>query len=108
MALGAQCVMIVLVLKMQLFFADSWDLKHQVCTKINVVTNTCAFISTSCLLDAVAYGNAVYGQGTGPIWLEELGCGGSEDRIIDCSHPPLGTHNCDHIHDVGVICILRE
>ena len=56
-------------------------------------------------IDAVAYGGALYGQGTGPIWLEELACSGSEDRIIDCSHPPLGTHNCDHIHDVGVICI---
>ena len=71
--------------------------------KPNACTYTFIHIHThSCMhADTAVQG---YGPGTGPIWLEELGCSGSEDRVIDCPHPPLGTHNCAHIHDIGVSC----
>ena len=33
-----------------------------------------------------AYGGAVYGQGSGQIWLDNLNCTGSEDSILNCGH----------------------
>lgn len=45
-----------------------------------------------------------YGNGTGPIWLSEVNCEGTESAIDDCQSPPFGEHYCDHSNDVGVIC----
>ena len=48
--------------------------------------------------------NAAFGQGAGPIWLDDVTCRGFEDRLIECNHPALGIHNCGHHQDVGVSC----
>ena len=45
-----------------------------------------------------------YGQGNYPIWLDNLNCGGRENRLIDCRGNTFGAHNCDHSEDAGVIC----
>ena len=50
------------------------------------------------------YGSATFGQGTGPIWLDDLSCSGSELTLLQCSHRGLGSHNCTHSKDVGVVC----
>lgn len=56
-------------------------------------------------LDAIEATNGSYhGNGTGPIWLSEVNCKGTERAIDDCAHPPFGKHYCDHGDDVGVIC----
>lgn len=39
-----------------------------------------------------------------PIWLDNLACNGSEDKLIDCRHNGVGIHNCNHGKDAGVIC----
>ena len=54
------------------------------------------------------YRNAYNGQGTGPIWLDDLGCSGSELTLLQCSHIGLGTHNCSHSEDVRVRCSGNE
>ena len=43
-------------------------------------------------------------DGAGQIWLDNVACTGTETRLIDCSNPGLGVHNCDHTEDAGVIC----
>ncbi len=50
------------------------------------------------------YGNAVYGPGSGPIWLSGVNCEGSEISIDECQHRVWGTHNCDHWKDVSINC----
>uniref|UniRef100_A0A8C7VST7 Deleted in malignant brain tumors 1 protein-like n=1 Tax=Oncorhynchus mykiss TaxID=8022 RepID=A0A8C7VST7_ONCMY len=46
---------------------------------------------------------AYFGQGSGPIWQDDVGCSGSECSITQCPHT-RGTHNCRHGNDTGVIC----
>ena len=48
---------------------------------------------------------AHFGPGTGPIWLDDLNCRGTETRLVDCGHRPFGSHNCNHNEDVGTRCI---
>ena len=37
-----------------------------------------------------------------PIVMDEVGCTGSENRLIDCNYD--SRHNCSHHEDTGVHC----
>ena len=54
-----------------------------------------------------ANGLATYGQGSGPILLDDLACTGTETRLIDCPHNGVGTHNCAHFEDAGAVCACK-
>ena len=45
-----------------------------------------------------------YGRGSGPIWLDNLRCTGSETYIGNCRHQGWGVHNCGHSDDVSIMC----
>ena len=53
------------------------------------------------------YSSAHYGQGSGPIFLDNVECSGSEAQIGFCQHLGYGTHNCAHSEDVGVVCYCK-
>ena len=48
---------------------------------------------------------AYYGEGTGPIWLNDVWCLGSEPDIFTCSHNEIGYHYCFHSEDISVKCL---
>lgn len=48
--------------------------------------------------------SAYFGKGSGRIWLNEVSCFGNETCLFDCQHSGIGTKNCVHRRDAGVIC----
>ena len=55
-------------------------------------------------LGATAQRLSRYGQGTGPILLDQVRCNGNESSIFNCPQNPIGQHDCDHYEDAGVTC----
>ena len=47
---------------------------------------------------------ARYGEGTGRIILDDVGCSGSEESLLSCSHNGLYVHNCKHREDASAVC----
>ena len=46
-----------------------------------------------------------YQAGSGPIFLDNVGCHGTESSLLECYHPGIGVHNCQHDDDVGIECL---
>ena len=49
---------------------------------------------------------AHFGGGTGPIWLDDVSCTGSESELLECPHNGIGNHNCGHYEDASVRCSI--
>ena len=47
---------------------------------------------------------AAFGVGSGPIFLDDLGCIGNETRLERCRHDGIAFHNCQHTEDASVVC----
>ena len=53
-----------------------------------------------CFEGAVA---TTFGQGIGPVYLDEVTCIGNETSLAECEHQGVSSHDC-YSSDAGVIC----
>nr|KAF6287248.1 HHIP like 1 [Pipistrellus kuhlii] len=52
---------------------------------------------------------AEFGEGGAlPILLDNVRCAGGERTLLQCGHAGLGTHNCSHEEDAGVVCSQED
>ena len=91
--------------RLEVYYQGQWG---TVCDDVFDNNNNAAMVVCRQLgfnpFSAIAVSNARFGRGTGPIWLDNVNCIGSEPNIDSCSHNAWGSHDCGHHEDVGVIC----
>ncbi|KAL5022242.1 hypothetical protein ScPMuIL_001397 [Solemya velum] len=51
------------------------------------------------------YNSTKFGEGKEEIWLDQVSCNGSEQRLQECEHGPWAVHHCEHDQDVGLACL---
>uniref|UniRef100_A0A8D2CJS7 SRCR domain-containing protein n=1 Tax=Sciurus vulgaris TaxID=55149 RepID=A0A8D2CJS7_SCIVU len=74
---------------------DAWDTK--------AASVVCRQLGFAHAVRAVK--RAEFGEGrTLPILLDDVRCVGSERSLLECAHAGVGTHNCGHQEDAGVVC----
>ncbi|XP_077384014.1 uncharacterized protein LOC144022774 isoform X2 [Festucalex cinctus] len=73
---------------------DGWDMAEAqvVCRQLNFPGARSVVIGKN------------YEQASGPIWLDEVKCDGTEMSLFACNMENWGVTDCTHKEDVGVIC----
>ena len=64
--------------------------------------------TTDFIAGAVALRSASFGQGPDPIFLDNMGCVGTETFLRNCPNSGIGIHNCRHAEDASVVCPGEE
>ena len=59
-----------------------------------------------CSAGAQALIQAVFGEGTGRIWLDNVQCTGNVRELMNCPASSRGNNLCEHSQDAGVSCQL--
>ena len=76
---------------------DDWDI-----TDANVV---CQQLGYERAMFALRF--AVFGEGSGPIYYDDVACNGTETHLADCPHLGIGFENCNHSEDAGSVCYVN-
>ena len=60
----------------------------------------CGLNFTNAVFD-VARDCAFFGEGTGPIFIDEFQCFGAESELVHCTANPVGVNDCVHSEDAA-------
>ena len=73
---------------------DSWDYRdaNVVCKQLGYELYELRFL------------RAYYGEGQGPIWLDNMRCSSNDRSVSECDHAGWGVHNCEHDEDASLCC----
>lgn len=74
---------------------DGWDLKEA-----QVVCRQLKFPGAK----SVVTGEDIYGKASGPIWMDDMECVGTEKYLHTCKFKGWGVTDCSHKEDIGVVC----
>ncbi|XP_076860595.1 scavenger receptor cysteine-rich type 1 protein M130-like [Brachyhypopomus gauderio] len=73
---------------------DNWDIEDAavVCRELD------------CGEAVYVLGDSHFGPGSGPIWMDDVDCSGSDSTLKNCRSAGWGKHNCNPTTNAGVIC----
>ncbi|XP_077184239.1 galectin-3-binding protein [Paroedura picta] len=77
---------------------DNWDMADA-----NVVCRSLGFPGATEVKTSAAFG-----EGSGPIVLDDITCIGTETSLTQCTSGGWLNHNCGHGEDAGVVCTNRS
>ncbi|XP_051874631.1 deleted in malignant brain tumors 1 protein-like [Pristis pectinata] len=88
--------------RLEVFFNGTWG---TVCSDSFVMKNAeVVCTQLNCGSAASVKNIAAFGEGSGPIWLDDVKCRSDDSLLWQCPSSPWGQHNCNHGEDVAVIC----
>ena len=88
--------------RLEVFFKDQWGTVCDDGWDMNDANVACRQLGYKDAVKALLGSNVP--DGSGKIWLDDVGCTGSEESLTRCSHQEWGSHNCGHANDAGVEC----
>ncbi|XP_072529168.1 antigen WC1.1-like [Salminus brasiliensis] len=88
--------------RLEVFHSGSWGTVSDDLWDIKDAQVVCRQLQCGVALSALV--PAQFGAGTGPIWLNEVECEGSEASLWNCRYQLCGEGECGHKDDVGVVC----
>uniref|UniRef100_A0A8B9Z203 Soluble scavenger receptor cysteine-rich domain-containing protein SSC5D n=1 Tax=Buteo japonicus TaxID=224669 RepID=A0A8B9Z203_9AVES len=92
--------------RVEVFYGQQWG---TVCDDYWDISNAevvCRQLGCGRALSVAA--SAHFGEGSGPIWLDDVNCTGSENALSKCETTLWGVHNCRHGEDAGVVCLGKN
>ncbi|XP_072048762.1 uncharacterized protein [Amphiura filiformis] len=91
--------------RLEVYYNGQWG---TVCDDIFDQTDKGATVACRQLgfLSGIVMAAGTFEIGSGPIWLDDVSCTGTEGTLVECNHNAWGSHNCGHSEDVGVVCSI--
>ncbi|XP_059819211.1 deleted in malignant brain tumors 1 protein-like [Hypanus sabinus] len=88
--------------RLEVFFNGTWG---TVCSDLFGIDDAEVVCSQlNCGSAKFVENNAAFGEGTGPIWLDDVRCRFGDSLLWQCPSSAWGQHNCRHQEDVGISC----